>query len=309
MAFGIQGFGLSAQFNSVSGFSGGGSASGGVALSGAAGAFEVRQALGTLLGAVQQLQVAYLGMLGAPQPFPGQPGFGSGNGFFPSQPGFGSGSGFFPSQPGFGSGFGFSPSQPGFGSGLGFFPGQPGFGSGLGFFPGQPGFGSGFGFSPSQPGFGSGFGFFPGQPGFGSGTGFFPGQPDFFQGQSGFPGQGSNSFNELLLEIARVNGVGQTQQTQTNGQTGQSLPVNVTARAYFDQNQQLQPVQSINIWELNGNNENTFNTFGSNEVFARFNNGVQGRVYRIEVTWADGRRFQIEGVNTTGNVVIDRPNR
>ena len=244
MAFSIQGFGQNAPFQGVPSSFGGGFAPGGLpCASASASAFQTQQTLSTLLGALQQLQGAYVGILGSSQPFPGQPSFGSGNGFFPGQPSFGSGNGFF--------------------------PGQPSFGSGNGFFPGQPDFGFGNGFSNQQP----------------------------------------NSFNELLLQIAQANGVGGSQQTQTNGQTGQPLPVNVTARAYFDENQKLQQVQTINIWELNGSNENTFNTFGSNEVSARFNNGVQGRVYKIEVTWADGRRFQIEGVNTTGNVVIDRPNR
>ena len=116
-------------------------------------------------------------------------------------------------------------------------------------------------------------------------------------------------FNDLLLAAARVKNVTPGQQTQTNSQTGQSLPLNVTARAYYDESQQLQQVQSINIWELNGNNENTYNQYGGNEVYARFQNGVKGRTYKIEVTWANGRRYQIEGINTTGNVVIDRPNR
>jgi hypothetical protein len=116
-------------------------------------------------------------------------------------------------------------------------------------------------------------------------------------------------FNDLLLAAARVKGTRPGNQTQTTTQSGQPLPLNVTARAYYDESQQLQQVQSINIWELNGNNESTYNSFGGNEVFARFNNAVKGRTYKIEVTWANGRRYQIEGINTTGNVVIDRPNR
>ena len=116
-------------------------------------------------------------------------------------------------------------------------------------------------------------------------------------------------FNDLLLAAARVKGTRPGNQTQTNTQSGQPLPLNVTARAYYDESQQLQQVQSINIWELNGSNESTYNNFGGNEVNARFNNAVKGRTYKIEVTWANGRRYQIEGINTTGNVVIDRPNR
>lgn len=116
-------------------------------------------------------------------------------------------------------------------------------------------------------------------------------------------------FNDLLLAAARVKGTRPGNQTQTNNQNGQPLPLNVTARAYWDESGQQQKVQSINIWELNGNNENTYNQFGSNEVFARFQNGVKGRTYKIVVTWENGRRYEIEGINTTGNVVIDRPNR
>jgi len=116
-------------------------------------------------------------------------------------------------------------------------------------------------------------------------------------------------FNDLLLAAAQLRGARPGNQTQTATQSGQPLPLNVTARAYYDESQQLQQVQSVNIWELNGSNESTYNNFGGNEVYARFNNAVKGRTYRIEVTWANGRRFVIEGINTTGNVVVDRPNR
>ena len=116
-------------------------------------------------------------------------------------------------------------------------------------------------------------------------------------------------FNDLLLAAAQAKGVRQGNQTQQTSQSGQPLPLSVTARGYYDESQKFQAVQSINIWEINGNNETTYNNYGGSEVYARFNNAVKGRTYKIEVTWADGRRDQIEGINTTGNVVVDRPNR
>lgn len=118
-------------------------------------------------------------------------------------------------------------------------------------------------------------------------------------------------FNDFLLAAARLKGVQPGNQTNTNPKGNlEYLPLNVTARAYYDENQQLQQVQSIDVWEVNtGVDEKTYNNYGSKEVYARFGNAVKGRTYRIEVTWADGRRYQIEGINATGNVVVDRPNR
>lgn len=137
MAFGVQGFGFNTQFNSVSSFSGSGFQSGGVPFSNAsASAFQVQQTLTTLMSALQQLQGNWGGIVGGG--FPGQPSFGSGQGFAPSQPNFLSGNGFAPSQPNFLSGSGFAPFQPAFGSGSGFSPLQPPFGSGSGFAPFQP---------------------------------------------------------------------------------------------------------------------------------------------------------------------------
>lgn len=118
-------------------------------------------------------------------------------------------------------------------------------------------------------------------------------------------------FNDFLLAAARLKGVQPGNQTNTNPKGNlEYLPLNVTARAYYDENQQLQQVQSVDVWEVNtGVDEKTYNNYGSREVYARFGNAVKGRTYRIEVTWADGRRYQIEGINATGNVVVDRPNR
>ena len=118
-------------------------------------------------------------------------------------------------------------------------------------------------------------------------------------------------FNDFLLAAARLKGIKPGNQTNTNPKGNlEYLPLNVTARAYYDESQQLQQVTSVNVWEMNtGVTENTYNNYGSKEVNARFGNAVKGRTYRIEVTWADGRRFQIEGINATGNVVVDRPNR
>lgn len=118
-------------------------------------------------------------------------------------------------------------------------------------------------------------------------------------------------FNDFLLAAARLKGIKPGNQTNTNPKGNlEYLPLNVTARAYYDESQQLQQVTSVNVWEMNtGVTENTYNNYGSKELYARFGNAVKGRTYRIEVTWSDGRRFQIEGINATGNVVVDRPNR
>lgn len=115
------------------------------------------------------------------------------------------------------------------------------------------------------------------------------------------------SMNELVLEAARIKGVGGTNRVNPT-QNGQRLPVNVTAHSYYENGEQV-PVKKVNIWDLGANDQNYYNSSRQTDYYARFDKGIQGKKYRVMVEWENGRTYIWDHFNNGGNITVWQPNQ
>jgi hypothetical protein len=112
-------------------------------------------------------------------------------------------------------------------------------------------------------------------------------------------------FNDFLIAAARLRQGGGV---RPNPQQGQPLPVNVTAKSYWENGERI-PVRRVNIWDLGANEQNSYNSVQQNDFNARFDRGIQGRRYRVTVEWENGRSYVWDHVNNGSNITIWQPNQ
>lgn len=111
--------------------------------------------------------------------------------------------------------------------------------------------------------------------------------------------------NDFLLAAARLRGGSGVQQPQ---QPGQPLPVNVVAKSYWENGERV-PVRRVNVWEVGGNDQNSWNSAQQNDFYTSFQQGIRGRRYRISVEWENGRTYSWDHNHDGRDITIWQPNQ